>query len=287
VAGERIPVPHIVRQRLAAAGRLKVFRGGLFIQSHSSPFSQGVPMRPLSFPRFTTLAVAGGLMLFAALPVSAESIINLGTGIQESIEPGGSGSFTFTLSNVGTTTVPDDFLSWVLGIQLIPLPGTTGTLTLGTLSAGTTNPMPVGGVDISQPALRSLGAASINGSSDYYFMQIAAAEQFGTVSVGQTYEMGSLALTASPDAQGAWDVYTVQQNGNLRRTYFFDGVNDEKEFGNIPFNGGDYSLPLGTVEVVPEPSSVALLGLAGLGAGGYALRRRSRKAAAAGEVIAA
>jgi len=241
-------------------------------------------MRPLSFPRFTTLAVAGGLMLFAVLPVSAESIINLGTGIEESIEPGGSGSFPFTLSNVGTTTVADNFKDWVLGIQLIPQPGTIGTLTLGTLSAGTTNPMPVGGVDISQPALRSLGAVSINGSSEYYFMTIAANERFGTVAVGQTYEMGSLALTASPDAQGAWDVYTVQQNSPLMRTYWFDDTVTERAFGNIPFGGGNTSLQLGTV-VVPEPSSVALLGLAGLGAGGYALRRRSRKATVAGEVI--
>jgi hypothetical protein len=245
-------------------------------------------MRTFSFSRPLTLALAGGLMLFAALPVFAESIINLGTDISESIEPGGSGSFTFTLSNDGTTADLDNFIGWVLGIQLVPQPGTTGTLTVGNLSSPATNPMPVGAVEFTQPVLSTLGSgAVINGSTQYYFMGVSATEQFGTVAVGQTYEMGSLALTASPDAQGAWDVYTVQQNSPLLKTYWFDGSALETEFANLPFGQGNTSLQLGTISAVPEPSSVALLGLAGLGAGGYALRRRSRKAAAAGGVIAA
>jgi hypothetical protein len=255
--------------------------------------SQGDLMRGSFPPRFTSCFLASGLALLSALPAFAASIINLDTGISQSIAPGSTDGFTFTMTNVGTTAAPDDFIGWVLGLQFVPQPGTTGTLTVGSLAGGTTNPMPFGDLQISQPQLATLGSsASLNGSTQYYFMGINTLTDLGTLAVGQTYEMGTLSLTASPDALGAWDVFTVQQNSPLFKTYFFDGSAIEQQFGNIPWivggvGQGNYSLQLGTVAVVPEPSSLALLGMAGLGAGGYAWRRRGRKAAAAGGAIAA
>jgi hypothetical protein len=252
-------------------------------------------MRASSSLRLGSSALACGLVLLASLPAFATSIINLDTGIAETIEPGTTGSFTFTLTNDGTTAAADNFIGWVLGIQLVPQGGNTGSLTVGSLSGGTTDPMPFGDLDITQPVLSTLGGgASINGSTQYYFMGINTLTDLGTVAVGQTYEMGSLALTASGDASGIWDVYTVQQNSPLFKTYFFDGSAIEQPFGNIPWvigstGQGNYSLKLGSVEVaaVPEPSSVALLGLTGLGIGGYAWRRRNRRAPVAGGTVVA
>jgi len=242
--------------------------------------------------RSVSLAVAGGLVLFAALPAFATSIIDLTTGQNWSIAPGSTDSITFTMTNVGTSAAPDNFIGWVLGLQFVPQPGTIGTLTLAgtsSLSGGTTNPMPFGDLQITQPALSTLASgATLNGSTQYLFMNVNTLTDLGTLAVGQPYEMGSLSLTASPDALGAWDVFTVQQNSPTFRTYWFDGTATEQPFGNIPWvGGGNYSLKLGEVAVVPEPSSLAMLGLAGLGAGGYAWRRRGRKAAAAGGAIAA
>jgi hypothetical protein len=87
-------------------------------------------------------------------------------------------------------------------------------------------------------------------------------------------------------------VYTVQQNSPLFKTYFFDGGATEQPFGNIPWvvggtPQGNYSLKLGEVAAVPEPSTLAMLGLAGLGAGGYAWRRRGRRLAVAGGTVVA
>lgn len=245
--------------------------------------------------RFSAPALACGLVLFASLPAFAQSIINLDTSISEAVAPGGSGSFTFTMANVGTTATQDNFIGWVLGIQLVPQGGNTGSLTVGSLSGGATNPMPFGDLQITQPALSTLGSsASLNGSTQYYFMGINSLTDLGTLAVGQTYEMGSLGLTASGDASGTWDVYTVQQNSPLFKTYFFDGGAAEQPFGNMPWvigstGQGNYSLKLGTVEVaaVPEPSTLAMLGLAGFGAGGYAWRRRGRRLAVAGGIVAA
>jgi hypothetical protein len=247
-------------------------------------------MRASSSLRFAPPILACGLVLFASLSASATSVINLDTGISKTIQQGASGSFTFTMANDGTTAAPDNFIGWVLGIQLVPQGGATGTLTVGSLAGGTTNPMPFGDLQITQPQLATLGgSASLNGSTQYYFMGINSLTDLGTLAVGQTYEMGSLGLTASPSALGKWDVYTVQQNSPLFKTYFFDGTATEQPFGNMPWVGqGNYSLKLGEVQVVPEPSSLAILGLTGLGAGGYAWRRRrSRKALAAGGAVAA
>jgi hypothetical protein len=233
--------------------------------------------------------VAVGLLLFAALPAVAESVLNLTTGQQWSMDPDSTESIVFTMANDGTTAAPDDFIGWVLGLQFVPRSGTSGSLTVGSLSGGPNNPMPVGTLDITQPSLLPLGSgAVINGLTNYYFMAMSTLDTFGTVAVGQTYDMGSLQLTSSADALGTWDVYTVQQNSPLFKTYWFDGSVLEQPFGNLPWvGGGNQSLALGTVEVVPEPSSLALLGLAGLGAGGYAWRRRGRKAATVGGAIAA
>ncbi len=250
-------------------------------------------MRASSSLRFASPALACGLVLFASLPAFATSIINLDTGISETVAPGSSGSFTFTMTNVGTSATPDNFIGWVLGIQLVPRVGNTGSLTVGSLSGGATNPMPTGDLDITQPVLSTLGSSAvINGSTQYYFMGINTLDTLGTLAVGQTYEMGSLGLTASVDASGVWDVYTVQQNSPLFKTYYFDGSAIEQPFGNIPWvigstGQGNYSLKLGEVAAVPEPSTLAMLGFAGLGAGGYAWRRRGRRLAVAGGTVVA
>jgi hypothetical protein len=287
--GERISVPQSFRDRPVPAPGRRPSRRAFEKASIVTIFTQGVVMRASSSLRFVSPALACGLVLFASLPAFATSIINLGTGISETVAPGTSGSFTFTLSNVGTSATPDNFIGWVLGVQLVPRVGNTGSLTVGSLSGGATNPMPFGDLDITQPVLSTLGnSATINGSTQYYFMGINTLDSLGTVAVGQTYEMGSLGLTASGDASGIWDVYTVQQNSPLFKTYFFDGGATEQPFGNLPWvGGGNYSLKLGEVAAVPEPSTLAMLGFAGLGAGGYAWRRRGRRLAVAGGTVVA
>jgi hypothetical protein len=254
-------------------------------------------MRIFSPFRSASLAIAGGIVLGVALPAFATSIINLKTDSYWEQGPGETPSITFRMTNVGTTASSDNFIGWVLGLQIVPRFGTTGTVTImsggSPLKAGTFNPMPFGDLEISQPQLVQIGNnATINGLTNYWFMGISTLTDFGTLAVGQTYDMGSLSLTMSPDAFGIWDIYTVQQNSPLFRTYWFDGGSLEQQFGNIPWSidgvgQGNYSLKIGTIGV-PEPSSMTFLGLAGLGAGGYGRwRRRRRKVALAGEAVAA
>lgn len=245
-------------------------------------------MRTLSLSRPAALAVVGGL-LFACVPAFAASVINLDTGTDtlETLQPGGSGSVIFRLSNDGTTSL-DTFTGWNLGLQFIPRAGTTGTLTVGSLSAGSVNPVPVGTTELTQPVSASLGVVTINGLSTYFNTGSIATAEYSVLAAGSTYDMGTVGLTASVNALGVWDVYTVQQNTPLFRTYFWnDGL--EQMFANVPTGAGpgNYSVQLGTVAVVPEPSTLAMLGLAGLGAGGYAWRRRGSRLSVAGETIVA
>ena len=243
-------------------------------------------MRTLSLSRPAALAVIGGL-LFACVPAFAVSVINLDTGtdILETLEPGGSGSVIFRLSNDGTSSL-DTFTGWNLGLQFIPRAGTTGTLTVGSLSAGSVNPVPAGTTELTQPSLSSLGAVTINGLSTYFNTGAITTSEVAILAPGSTYDMGTVGLTASGDALGVWDVYAVQQNNPLFRTYLWnDGL--EQMFANVPNNLGNYSVQLGAVEVVPEPSTLAMLGLAGLGASGYAWRRRGSRLSVAGETVVA
>ena len=243
-------------------------------------------MRTLSLFRPAVLAVIGGL-LFACVPAFAVSVINLDTGtdILETLEPGGSGSVIFRLSNDGTSPL-NTLTGWNLGLQFIPRVGTTGTLTVGSLSAGSVNPVPAGTTELTQHVSSSLGAATINGLSTYFNTGAITTSANAILAAGSTYDMGTVGLTASADAGGLWDVYAIQQDNPLFRTYLWNsGL--EQTFANVPNNLGNYAVQLGAVEVVPEPSTLAMLGFAGLGAGGYAWRRRGRRLAVAGGTIVA
>lgn len=215
--------------------------------------------------------------LFA--PDARSATLTLDTGKAVSLQQGATGSFVFSFTNTGTL-LGDAFLAWTLGIQLLPAGANTGTLTLGDLTQPVVDPMPVSSIDILTPTDSILvGGASINGTTSYYAMGIAATEVAGTVDAAASYNMGDLALTASGDALGVWNMYAVQQSSG-ERSYWLD-VNDFDtpiDFSNLPRSGGNSSILIGTVTVsaVPEPGSFTLGVLAVVGAAVWCRRRPAR-----------
>lgn len=236
--------------------------------------------------RLVTAIVAVGSAHAVFLDRGEATTLTLDTGKSVSLSPGGFGSFTFTVTNdAGALT--EDFLGWVIGVQILPVGGTIGSLTIGGLSQPGTNPLPAGAVELTQPTLSLLAnSATINGSDQYYLTSsVATIGGFvNTVDSNASYNLGVLSVTASVDALGTWNVYAVQQGGSFYKTYWTDGGLTDLDFGNFPrgANGSNTSLLLGSLSVVPEPSGLALAGtaLAGVAWAARRIRRKQRAAAA-------
>lgn len=215
--------------------------------------------------------------LVMAGPAGATTI-SLDTGKSLSVSPGASGTFTFSATN-DAGAITSDFLGWTMGIQLLPSGTTVGTMTIGALAQSLTNPMPTGVVDISQPALQTLAlSGTINGLTEYYLIGMAATEVLGSLSGNTSYNLGDLTVNASANAQGTWNVYAVQQGGSFYKTYWTNSTLTDVDFGNLVRGpqGTNNSILIGTVTAVPEPSTIALLGMSMAIAGWYAWRTRRK-----------
>ena len=225
------------------------------------------------------LAALAALVLGLHVVPASATTLSLDTGKSLSLQPSTTGSMTFSFTNnAGSIT---DFLSWTLGIQVLPSGSASGTLTLGTLSIPVVNPMPTSFVDGTQPTLATLAnSGTINNSTQYYQISIQGP---GTETIlGNTsYNMGTLGFTASGAAAGTWNVYAVQQAGVFAESYWFNDSITDTDFGNLPRGAGNSSILLGTVTVsaVPEPGSLAAAAVTGGIAACCAWRRR-RKAGA-------
>jgi len=228
--------------------------------------------------RTSLISLLTGTLLLLGLiePVSA-STLSLDTGKSLELQPGETKYFTTSFTNSGAA-IENTYLGWIMGLQFIPEAGASGTLTIGEVTQPAVDPMPAGTIAKLNPTLETLAnSAVINGLTTYYNTSISATDALQTVAANSQYNFASFAFTASPDAAGTWTVYAVQQQGNALRTYWLnDGI--DTEYTNLPYtSGGNNSLALGTISVVPEPNSLVLASSALVAAAWCGWRRRSRQ----------
>jgi hypothetical protein len=245
--------------------------------------------------RLVTVLVSGVILCSQGV-ASIGATLSLDTGNSLELQPGGSGTFTFS-ATTGAEEI-DDFVFWAIGFQVVPSGSVSGTLSIGvppgalpiTSPVGTefngalTNPLvnpilnEVTGFDFAQPKVSTLSSSGvINGLTTYVGMAGTATDDIPLLSPTTTYGVGSVSFSASADAQGSWTVYAVQQQGGSLKTYWIDAFNQDRPFENIPFaSGGNYAIPIGTISVVPEPSGLVLAASAILAAAGFEWRRTRR-----------
>jgi hypothetical protein len=224
------------------------------------------------FAALATVIVAG--------PAHAATI-TLGTSSSLTLQQGASGTFTFTAANdAGAIT---NFLGWTLGIQVLPAGTTSGSISIGSLLVPSANPIlsgTLGGnIDFTAPTVGTLAnSGTINGSTQFTFFGMSANDEFRTVNASTTYNLAALSFLASPTASGTWNVYAVQQQGPTAwKSYWTDENLTDTPFGNWPSSPvGNTAVLVGTITAVPEPSTIALLGMSVASAGWYAWRSRRK-----------
>ena len=214
--------------------------------------------------------------LLAAVPVFA-SPINVDTGKSLSLNSGTSGILTLSLTNLNSGTAVSNFNGWGLILQLIPQAGATGTASLLSLAEPATNPALS---DPGDPPLFDnayILNSAVNGTTDAY--QLANSNNTSvttTFTLGQSYNIGDLTVFLSSGATGSWKLFALNDENNTAA--WLNPQGGATAFGNLATAGvGQYtSTEIGTITAVPEPSTIALLGMSMASAGWYAWRTRRK-----------
>jgi PEP-CTERM motif len=236
---------------------------------HDWSLEQEIPsMKP---SRATPLVAI--LCALAALPALA-SPINVDTGKALNLNSGSSGILTLSLTNLNSGSSITTFNGWGLILQLIPQPGSASLLSM-------TEPA-------SNPALTDPGDpplfdtayvlnSAVNGTTDAY--QAANGNNTNvttTFTLGQSYNIADLTVLLSPGATGSWKLFALNDENNTGA--WLNPQGNATAFGNLatPSAGQYTSLEIGTITAVPEPSTIALLGMSVASAGWYAWRSRRK-----------
>jgi len=229
---------------------------------------------------FFVLAAWLAVMVVPMGPVRA-TVISLDTGIDVGGLPGSTVDFTFSATNTpGDVT---NWSGWFLGIQVLPSGPTTGSVTLNALLNPAVNPSLTEPLEISGPGplIPLASGVSLNGSTDFRSIGIITDPEVDLIFPGSaTLNLATLPVTLSGDASGTWNVYVVQQNTTFLKSYYVDELAADLFFGNLPpaaTVGESYSIQVGSISVVPEPTGGVLAVLGGGGVAAIAGLRRLRR----------
>ena len=216
------------------------------------------------------------LCALAALPALA-SPINVDTGKTLNLNSGSSGILTLSLTNLNSGSSITTFNGWGLILQLIPQPGATGTASLLSMTEPASNPALT---DPGDPPLFDdayVLNSAVNGTTAAY--QVANGNNTNvttTFNLGQSFNIADLTVLLSPNATGSWKLFALNDENNTGAWLTPQG--NANAFGNLatPSAGQYTSIEIGTITAVPEPSTIALLGMSVASAGWYAWRSRRK-----------
>jgi hypothetical protein len=219
-------------------------------------------------------------MCFQATNASADIIVSLQSGTTTTINQSGTGTLYISAMNSGTASI--DFGALALGIQIVAVGSPAGDITLSGVDA------PENSVWFNAstvpPSEETLANGAINGTSGYFGVTINGdVENLGVLAAGDTANLAALSFTAGASAFGTWNIFVVNEEAESGATVsnITDGNFNYVQFSNltapaftdIPNTG--VSFQVGSVIVVPEPSTLTLAGL-GCAVVGYAAWKRRR-----------
>jgi len=208
--------------------------------------------------------------------------VNIDTGSSLSMQPGESGSISLSFTNVGSES--SFMTSYTLALMFVQTSG-TGTLTFDLWTGPASDPLlsdqDAEYTPFDQPEpFQLLAPVVISGTEYFDYFKVEGTNTNGfddPLAAGVTKNVGVINLSAGLEP-GTWDVYVVNQEpevGGLPVSFLQLADLDVFGFGNLAVLDGA-NLLVGSVVVVPEPSSIALVGCGGLTF--LALWRRRRAA---------
>jgi len=217
-------------------------------------------------------------MCFQATKASADVIVSLQSGTTTTINQSGTGTLYISAMNTGTASI--DFGALALGIQIVAVGSPAGEIELAGVEA------PENSVwfnaSTSPPSDKTLANGDINGTSGYFSVQITGGtdDPYGVLAPQETANLATLSFTSSADAFGTWNIFVVNEEDETGLTVsnITDGNFSTIQFSNLTapaFGASGDSFQVGSVIVVPEPSTLTLAGL-GCAVVGYAAWKRRR-----------
>ena len=209
--------------------------------------------------------------------------VNIDTGKSLSLQPSQSGSIALSFTNIGSES--SFMTSYTLALMFVQTSG-DGTLTFDLWTGPASNPLltdpdaeytPFG-----QPEpFQLLAPVDVSGTEYFDYFSVQGANSNGAdneLAAGVTKNVGVVNLLAGSEP-GTWDVYVVNQEpeaGGLPVSFWQLATGDDFGFGNLAALDGAYLL-VGSVVVVPEPSSIVLVGCGGLALVASWCRRRATR----------
>lgn len=227
----------------------------------------------MRFPktRPTWIAICATMCAMLGHAACAAPVVNFTTGLSLNLLQSTTGSLTSSLRNDGTSFA--EINSFTLGYTLVQTAG-SGTLTFSGWGPPASNKLlsdpDAEFTPTDPPTSQTLNApVNISGTDyfDYFPVQAANTNGFNDqILPAATKNAGTLTFT-SGTGEGTWDLYVVNQqaqSGGLPASFTQNAALAESGFGNLPATNGSF-LKIGTISVVPEPSTVGVASMAILG----------------------
>jgi len=253
-------------------------QGGSRREFEVVPVSSNVKRTTLMRRILMAMAMA---ICFQATNASADVIVSLQSGTTTTINQSGTGTLYISAMNSGTASI--DFGALALGIQIVANGSPAGDITLSGVDAPENSvwfdPSTSGPTDGN-----TLENGNINGTAGYSLVGISGAVDaegnYGVLAPGETANLAMLSFTAAADAFGTWNIFVVNEEAESGATISNITAGDLStiQFSNLTapaFPNTGVSVQVGSVIVVPEPSTLTVAGL-GCAVVGYAAWKRRR-----------
>jgi hypothetical protein len=224
------------------------------------------------FPLVLSLVVS--LVVAAGSSARADVIALTTGGYTDTIFPSSTSSaMTVSLTNSNVTgTLP--LAAWSVGLRVVPTGGATGTVSINTGSLA--YPTPASNNILTSPF--PLAAPQFFTSGTDVTVNASQSTFIGEAVPASGKSAFTVTFSSSPTANGTFNVFAFNDLAGTATNWTDDVGFSNNAFSNAPFVAGNVLL-LGQINVVPvpEPTSLALMGLfAGGGAAWAGWRRRRR-----------
>lgn len=216
----------------------------------------------------------------SAMPARAD-LIRIGS-LDATLNPNDTASYVVRLFNDTTggnqSAAANRLFGWNLSLLVVPQPGSSGTVTIGTPAYPAAPLIPLANVSPSNaPTALAFGGFPTAAPGNYLYTS-ATDGGIASYSVSNTGSPIMQFPLTSTGASGTFRLVAVNNDASNTETYYTDGTGTDRIFSNSFSAQPGYSLgtatTLGTITIVPEPGGPALALLAGCVIATLSIRRR-------------